>query len=191
MILTSKNVNIVRTRTIVRVPRTFAPASQSRNRAKSAICKEGREMPEDSTEYYLVDKKVLPEVFIKVMEVKQRLNTGDSVSVNEAVRKTGLSRSAYYKYKDSVLPFFEATNGKKVTLLITVENFQGILSSILNVIAESRSSILTINQNIPINGLADISISIETASMFGSMDDIMADIKKIAGVRSCRILSRE
>ncbi|MCR5528040.1 chorismate mutase [Oscillospiraceae bacterium] len=148
-------------------------------------------MPDDSTEYYLVDKKVLPEVFIKVMEVKQRLNTGDSVSVNEAVRKTGLSRSAYYKYKDSVLPFFEATNGKKVTLLITVENFQGILSSILNVIAESRSSILTINQNIPINGLADISISIETASMFGSMDDIMSDITKIAGVRSCKILSRE
>ncbi len=148
-------------------------------------------MPDDSTEYYLVDKKVLPEVFIKVMEVKQRLNTGDSVSVNEAVRKTGLSRSAYYKYKDSVLPFFEATNGKKVTLLITVENFQGILSSILNVIAESRSSILTINQNIPINGLADISISIETASMFGSMDDIMNDITKIAGVRSCKILSRE
>ena len=145
----------------------------------------------DQVEYYLVDKKVLPEVFIKVMEVKQRLNTGDSVSVNEAVRKTGLSRSAYYKYKDSVLPFFEATNGKKVTLLITVENFQGILSSILNVIAESRSSILTINQNIPINGLADISISIETASMFGSMDDIMSDITKIAGVRSCKILSRE
>ena len=125
------------------------------------------------------------------MEVKQRLNTGDSVSVNEAVRKTGLSRSAYYKYKDSVLPFFEATNGKKVTLLITVENFQGILSSILNVIAESRSSILTINQNIPINGLADVSISIETASMFGSMDDVMNDISKIAGVRSCKILSRE
>ncbi|MCQ2505284.1 MAG: ACT domain-containing protein [Saccharofermentans sp.] len=148
-------------------------------------------MPEVSTEYYLVDKKVLPEVFLKVMEVKQRLNTGDSVSVNEAVRKTGLSRSAYYKYKDSVLPFFEATNGKKVTLLITVENFQGILSSILNVIAESRSSILTINQNIPINGLADVSISIETASMFGSMDDVMNDISKIAGVRSCKILSRE
>ena len=145
----------------------------------------------DQVEYYLVDKKVLPEVFIKVMEVKQRLNTGESSSVNEAVRKTGLSRSAYYKYKDSVLPFFEATNGKKVTLLITVENFQGILSSILNVIAESRSSILTINQNIPINGLADISISIETASMFGSMDDIMSDITKIAGVRSCKILSRE
>ena len=62
-------------------------------------------MYQDNPEYFLVDKRVLPEVFIKVMEVKQRLNTGESASVNEAVRKTGLSRSAYYKYKDSVLPF--------------------------------------------------------------------------------------
>lgn len=145
----------------------------------------------DQVEYYLVDKKVLPEVFIKVMEVKQRLNTGESSSVNEAVRKTGLSRSAYYKYKDSVLPFFEATNGKKVTLLITVENFQGILSSIINVISATKASILTINQNIPINGLADISISIETVSMYGTVDDIINDISKLAGVRKCMILSRE
>lgn len=145
----------------------------------------------DQVEYYLVDKKVLPEVFIKVMEVKQRLNTGESSSVNEAVRKTGLSRSAYYKYKDSVLPFYEATNGKKVTLLITVENFQGILSSIINVISSTKASILTINQNIPINGLADISISLDTASMFGSVEDIMNDINRIAGVRKCTVLSRE
>ncbi len=145
----------------------------------------------DAVEYYLVDKKVLPEVFIKVMEVKQRLNTGESSSVNEAVRKTGLSRSAYYKYKDSVLPFYEATNGKKVTLLITVENFQGILSSIISVISATKASILTINQNIPINGLADISISLDTASMFGSVEDIMNDINKIAGVRKCTVLSRE
>ena len=148
-------------------------------------------MADETTEYYLVDKKVLPEVFLKVMEVKQRINTGESVSVNEAVRKTGLSRSAYYKYKDSVLPFFEATNGKKVTFLIKVENFQGILSSILNVIAQSRANILTINQNIPVNGLADISISLETVSMYGSVEDIMSDVKRIAGVRSCTVLSRE
>ena len=148
-------------------------------------------MHQDNPEYFLVDKRVLPEVFIKVMEVKQRLNTGESTSVNEAVRKTGLSRSAYYKYKDSVMPFYEATSGKKVTLLITVENFQGILSSIITIIADSHANILTINQNIPINGLADISISIETVSMFGTVDDIMKDIAKLAGVRKCEILSRE
>lgn len=148
-------------------------------------------MSEETTEYYLVDKKVLPEVFLKVMEVKQKLNTGEASSVNDAVKKTGLSRSAYYKYKDSVLPFYEATKGKKVTFLITVENFQGILSSILQVFAASRTNILTINQNIPINGLADISISLETVSMYGTVEDIMTDIKRIAGVRACRVLSRE
>ena len=148
-------------------------------------------MEQDIPAYYLVDRRVLTEDFIKVMEVKQRLNTGESVSVNEAVRKTGLSRSAYYKYKDSVMPFYEATSGKKVTLLITVENFQGILSSIITIIADSHANILTINQNIPINGLADISISIETVSMFGTVDDIMKDIAKLAGVRKCEILSRE
>jgi chorismate mutase len=153
--------------------------------------KQRLKMDNDIPEYYLVDRRVLPEVFIKVMEVKQRLNTGESVSVNEAVRKTGLSRSAYYKYKDSVMPFYEATSGKKVTLLITVENFQGILSSIITIIADSHANILTINQNIPINGLADISISIETVSMFGTVDDILKDIAKLAGVRKCEILSRE
>lgn len=148
-------------------------------------------MSDSVKEYFLVEKKILSDVFIKVMEVKQRLNTGESVSVNEAVKKTGLSRSAYYKYKDSIMPFYEAANGKKVTLLITVENFQGILASILQIVASSRASILTINQNIPINGLADISISLETATMFGSVEDILTDINKLAGVRSCRILSRE
>lgn len=148
-------------------------------------------MSDSVKEYFLVEKKILSDVFIKVMEVKQRLNTGESVSVNEAVKKTGLSRSAYYKYKDSIMPFYEAANGKKVTLLITVENFQGILASILKIVASSRASILTINQNIPINGLADISISLETATMFGSVEDILTDINKLAGVRSCRILSRE
>ena len=148
-------------------------------------------MHQDNPEYFLVDKRVLPEVFIKVMEVEQRLNTGESTSVNEAVRKTGLSRSAYYKYKDSVLPFYEAASGKKVTLLLSVENFQGILSEIIRTIAESRANILTINQNIPINGLADISISIETVSMYGTVDDIINDISKLAGVRKCMVLSRE
>ena len=145
----------------------------------------------ESNDYLLVKADVLPEVFVKVMEAKRLLNSGKAVSVNEAVKMVSLSRSAYYKYKDSVMPFYETSQGKIVTLIVAVENFPGILAGIIQCIAFAKGNILTINQNIPINGLADISISIETASMFGSMDDIMADIKKIAGVRSCRILSRE
>jgi len=148
-------------------------------------------MSGNPAEYYLVEKSAIPEVFLKVIEVKQRLNTGEFSSVNEAVRNVGISRSAYYKYKDSVLPFYEATNGKKVTILVSVENFQGILASVIGKISESRASILTINQNIPINGLADISISFDTDSMLGSVEDIINDISRIAGVRKCVILSRE
>ncbi|MBO4604377.1 MAG: ACT domain-containing protein [Clostridiales bacterium] len=133
----------------------------------------------------------MPEVFLKVIEVKQRLNTGEFNSVNEAVRNVGISRSAYYKYKDSVLPFYEATNGKKVTVLISVENFRGILASVIGIISASRASILTINQNIPINGVADISISFDTDSMLGTVEDILNDISRVAGVRKCVILSRE
>jgi len=146
---------------------------------------------ENQQEYYLVSKNAMPEVFLKVIEVKQRLNTGEFASVNEAVRNVGISRSAYYKYKDSVLPFYEATNGKKVTVLISVENFRGILASVIGIISNSRANILTINQNIPINGVADISISFDTDSMLGTVEDILNDISRVAGVRKCVILSRE
>jgi len=142
-------------------------------------------------EYFLVKAEILPEVFLKVMSVKRLLNSGKVASVNEAVRSVGLSRSAYYKYKDSVLPFYESSKGKIVTLIIAVENFPGILSGIIQCVAYAKGNILTINQNIPINGLADVSISMETDRMSRSIDLLVADVGKIPGVRSCRIMARE
>ncbi len=144
-----------------------------------------------NNEYLLVKTDVLPEVFVKVMEVKRLLNSGKSKSVNEAVQRIGLSRSAYYKYKDSVMPFYETSKGKLVTLIVAVENFPGILSGIIQCIAFAKGNILTINQNIPINGLADVSISLETDLMNKSIDLLLSDIGKIPGVRSSRILARE
>lgn len=144
-----------------------------------------------SNEYFLVKADVLPEVFVKVMEVKRLLNSGKSRSVNEAVQRVGLSRSAYYKYKDAVMPFYETSKGKLVTLIIAVENFPGILSGIIQCVAAAKGNILTINQNIPINGLADVSISMETDLMTKSIETLLTDVEKIPGVRSCRILARE
>jgi chorismate mutase len=142
-------------------------------------------------EYYLVKSDILPEVFVKVMSVKRLLNSGKAASVNEAVHTVGLSRSAYYKYKDSIMPFYESSKGKLVTLIIAVENFPGILSGIIQCVAYAKGNILTINQNIPINGLADVSISMETDRMNRSIDLLIADVGKIPGVRSCRIMARE
>jgi len=147
-------------------------------------------MNKNST-YLLVDSSVLPEIFLKVIEVKKILSRGTIKAVNEAVKEAGLSRSAYYKYKDFVFPFYETSRGKIITLLFVVEDFSGILSSIINRIALAKANILTINQNIPINGLADVTISIETTGMIMDMKVLMDEISRIEGVRRHDILARE
>lgn len=147
-------------------------------------------MNKNST-YFLVDSSVLPEVFSKVIDVKKLLSKGTVKAVNEAVKEVGLSRSAYYKYKDYVFPFYETSRGKIITLLFVVEDFPGILSSIINQIASAKANILTINQNIPINSLADVTISIETNEMVKDIRELMDEISLIEGVRKQSILARE
>jgi len=147
-------------------------------------------MKKDTT-FFLVDSSVLPEVFSKVIEVKKILGKGTVKTVNDAVREVGISRSAYYKYKDYVFPFYETSRGKVITLYFILENFSGILSRIINEIALAKANILTINQNIPINNLADVTISIETTGMITDIKELMDKISKIDGVRRHEILARE
>lgn len=143
------------------------------------------------SEFFLVKSDMLPEVFVKVMTVKRLLSSGKADSVNEAVQRVGLSRSAYYKYKDAVMPFYESSRGRLVTLIFAVENFPGILSGIINCMAKVKANVLTINQNIPINGLADVSISIETDRMTVDLENLLDELGRIPGVRSYRILARD
>lgn len=140
--------------------------------------------------FFLVDSFILPEVFAKVIEVKKILSLGKIKTVNDAVKLVGISRSAYYKYKDYVFPFYETSRGKVITLFFVVEDFSGILSSIINQIATANANILTINQNIPINGLADVTISIETFDMKNDIQNMMTEISKLEGVRRSGILAR-
>ncbi len=140
--------------------------------------------------FFLVDSIILPEVFAKVIEVKKILSLGRVKTVNDAVKEVGISRSAFYKYKDYVFPFYETSRGKVITLFFVVEDFSGILSSIINKIAAANANILTINQNIPINGLADVTISIETFDMKEDIQNMMNEIGRVEGVRRCEILAR-
>jgi len=147
-------------------------------------------MNKNST-YVLVDTSVLPEVFFKVIEVKKILSMGKIKTINEAVKEVGISRSAFYKYKDYVYPFYETSRGRVMTLFFVVEDFAGILSAIVNKIAQANANILTINQNIPINSLADVTISIETAGMLNDIKELVNEIGKVEGVRRVEILARE
>jgi chorismate mutase len=149
----------------------------------------GHAMNKDAV-YFLVDSLILPEVFSKVIEVKKILSVGSARKVNDAVKEVGLSRSAFYKYRDYVFPFYETSRGKVITLFFVVEDFSGILSSIIYRIAMAKANILTINQNIPINGLADVTVSIETAGMEQDIKELMNELGQVEGVRRQEILAR-
>ena len=115
--------------------------------------------------YYLVEASALPEVFLKVAEAKRLLSTGEANTVNEAARMTGISRSAFYKYRDAVLPFQNMMTGRIITFQLLLHDEPGVLSSILSAFASHAANILTINQTIPSGGCAAVTVTAETMAM--------------------------
>ena len=147
-------------------------------------------MREDK-KFYIVDKSVLPEIFLKVMDVKNLLESGREKTVQDAVSSVGISRSAFYKYRDAIFPLYENTSGKTVTFGVNLDDTKGVLSSVLNLIAAAGANILTINQNIPINKIANVTITIETNAMDSDIGFLMNSVENIQGVISLNIIARE
>ncbi|MBQ6795062.1 MAG: ACT domain-containing protein [Clostridia bacterium] len=145
-------------------------------------------MVEDK-EIILVDAKVLPEVFIKVLTSKRLIESGEVKTVNDACEKTGISRSAYYKYKDHVFDFNQMQG--VLTLMAVVVDLKGILSEILKIISSVNCSVLTINQSVPTDGIANIHLTVKTDLMKISVDKLITEITKVAGVRSVKILAKQ
>ena len=141
--------------------------------------------------YYLVAAEALPEIFIRVAEAKRMMQTGEADTVGAATKMAGISRSAFYKYRDAVHPLYENTRGKTVTISMNLDHTRGLLSSVLNSIASEGASILTINQTIPINNIANVTVTIETNEMQGELGRLMTRIEGLAGVQSLRIVARE
>jgi chorismate mutase len=142
-------------------------------------------------EYYVINKHVLPEVFLKVVEVKRMLEKDKNLTVQEATDRVGMSRSSFYKYKDAIFPFYEKSNGKAITILIHLQDEAGRLSDVLNFIAEAGANVLTINQMIPMNGIAIINICMETSNMRIGTDMLMEQLHQLNGVQEIKILARE
>ena len=111
--------------------------------------------------YYIVSEDALPDIFIKVAEAKRMLQVGEAKNVGEAARLMNISRSAFYKYKDSVRPFNDMLHGRIVTFQILLKDEPGILSGVLNVFAGTGVNILTINQNLPADGVAPVTIALK------------------------------
>jgi chorismate mutase len=132
--------------------------------------------------YYIVEGSALPEIFIKVVEAKQYLSSGKVRTVKEAVNKAGISRSAFYKYKDLISPFYEMASGKILTFYMVLEDEPGILSGVLRMFAKSGANILTINQSIPVNGQAPVTITADTASLTVSLQSFVRRALELNGV---------
>ncbi len=141
--------------------------------------------------YYIIEADMLPEVLLKVVEVNRLLQAGKVKTINEAAKRVGISRSAYYKYRNSIRPFYELTHDRIVTFHILLHDEPGILSSILGLMAQGGANILTINQSIPINEQAAVTISVSTGSMQISVEELMKQAAALDGVVKFEILASE
>ena len=134
--------------------------------------------------FFLVHAEILPESIFKAIRAKEMLLKGEAGTVSEAVEKVRLSRSAYYKYRDRVFPLQAGITGKDITINLTLDHRTGVLSRVLSTIASLGGNILTINQEMPVQGQARVGINIDIREITGEMESLLAGIKKIEGVRT-------
>ncbi|WP_296628011.1 ACT domain-containing protein [uncultured Negativibacillus sp.] len=132
--------------------------------------------------YLLVDERVVPEIFKKVLEAKKYIATGKAKNSSEAVKLANISRSAFYKYKDRVMEYNSQTANNIITLYLMMEDVPGVLSSVINHLAEYGANILTINQNIPSDGVAAVTISIRTTDVTLEEEQLFERLRQLRGV---------
>lgn len=143
------------------------------------------------SKYYVVTQNAIPEVLLKVIEVKRMLEQGDAPSVQKAAERAGISRSSFYKYKDDIFELRENTRGKTVNLLIGMKDEPGLLADVLKTVSAFHVNILTIHQSIPSGGMASISLSVEVLPGAGDISEMMEKIEKTEGICELRILGSD
>ena len=116
--------------------------------------------------------------------------------MQEAADRVGISRSSFYKYKDDIFPFYDNTKGKTITLVVQMDDRQGLLSDLLHVVAVYRANILTIHQSIPVNGIASLTLSVDVLNVevredTGNVSSMIDELEVLDGIHYVKILARE
>lgn len=142
-------------------------------------------------EFLIVSKEILPDYYDKVIEARNLLNEGKVKGVSEAVKIVGISRSTYYKYKDFVFTPSENSMGRKALISVMLAHKKGALSEVLNYISSVNGNILTINQNIPINNVASVIISLDISETTITIEEIIVALKKFDFVKSAKLVAME
>ena len=141
----------------------------------------------DNTKYYVVKKKAVPEVLIKVVETKRLLATRRGMTIQEATEEIGISRSSFYKYKDDIFPFHENEKGRTVTMVIQLDDTPGVMAELLNAVARYQANI----QSIPINGVTTLMLSVEVLQTTKNLSEMVEEIEQHSGVHYLKIVGRE
>ena len=139
--------------------------------------------------YYVIEASALPEIFLKVAEAKRLLSTGEASTVNEATKMTDISRSAFYKYRDAVMPFQNMMTGRIMTIQLLLHDEVGLLSKILELFTNANANIITINSIVPTNGTAVVTISAETMDLSIPLENLMSSLEDCKGVVKVEVLA--
>lgn len=142
-----------------------------------------------NSKYIVIDKEILPDVFEKVLRAKDLIRRGKVKGITEAVKNVEISRSTFYKYKDYVFALSEGNLGKMVTISLLLEHETGVLSDIINEIAKKNGNILTINQNIPINKIANVTITFDITNLSIDFEVLIDGLRKSNGVNMLNIIA--
>ena len=146
---------------------------------------------EEKTKYYLLKQKAVPEVLLKVAEAKKLIASEKAMTIQEATDQLGISRSSFYKYKDDIFPFYDNAKGKTITMVLQMDDEQGLLSDLLHIVAIYKANILTIHQSIPVNGIASLTLSVDVLNETGDISQMVDTIEQQLGIHYLKILARE
>ncbi|NIK75955.1 chorismate mutase [Paenibacillus castaneae] len=140
--------------------------------------------------YYVVREDILPEAIIKTIQVKEMLSRGEALTVHEAAERAGLSRSAFYKYKDGVYALNELERERIATISMDLDHRSGVLSKVLSMVASLDGNVLTMNQSIPLQGFANVVISVDISQLTGELSSLVELLRSQAGVRKAAVIGQ-
>lgn len=140
--------------------------------------------------YYLVRQDILPEALVKTIHAKDLLVRGEAATVQEAVDKAGLSRSAFYKYKDGIHPLDRLDREQIVTISMDLQHRAGVLSQVLAQMAKFEGNVLSINQTIPLQGKANVVMTVDTSKMGDHIGHVIDSLNGLDGVKRATVIGR-
>lgn len=135
--------------------------------------------------YFLVNSEILPDVYARVIDAKNYIASGEAATVTQAIKMAGLSRSAYYKYKDSIFEY-DGAGDEARTISAKLKDNAGVLSSLMSEIYKAGANVLSVNQSVPVNGVADVSVTIRITEMNIDTAELVENIKKVGGISSVK-----